>query len=196
MIEVICWMDIESTGTEASQDEILEVACLLTDVEGRRLFDQEAPVDIHALFALTERGRQRLEEQPFVLEMHARNGLLDELEQLDCFGTSAHHVMSPEDFELRLASLLPREVETRRVAIGGRNVLTFERPFLNEHMRGVLDLLGYRSVDLTSIEALTQGTWLAFDDYREEAPHRAIPDTLRELRRYRALRTRLKELAP
>lgn len=177
--KVILWCDIETTGDEWGRDEIIEVAFLVTSASGRPCFTQDG-VDYTNVFAPS--SMELMERIPLVRKMHEASGLLAEVEGEHALPQRALHTLADE-----VASLVAACGEDRqRVYLGGRNP-DFERRFLERYAPGVLDIISYRNVDITSCEAMAMGT--EWEQAQDETPlHRAVPDVLREVRRYRAIK--------
>lgn len=64
------WVDVETTGVDITKDKILELAIIVTTAE---------LVEIGELDLVIQHG-PLLELNPFVLDMHTRNGLFTEIE--------------------------------------------------------------------------------------------------------------------
>lgn len=175
MTERIAWIDLETTGLDERTCSVLEVGVIVTD---------------WALNVVAERSWLVAHEGPvsaFIAEMHGPqgSGLLDL-----CAGAWTAH-----EADVLAASFVAKHAGERPI-LGGRNA-HFDRRFLRARLPRLHDALSHRSLDLTTL-------WLAVDHWVapvEKGPqhHRALPDLHRdldEMRRYRALLGRLREVAP
>ena len=175
MTDRIAWIDLETTGLDERTCSVLEVGVIVTD---------------WALDVVAERSWLVAHEGPvsaFIAEMHGPqgSGLLD-------LCATAAPAGAVDVFALRFLA----EHAGRFPILGGRNA-HFDRRFLRARLPWTHDALSHRSLDLTTL-------WLAFDHWVapvEKGPqhHRALPDLHRdldEMRRYRSLLGRLREVAP
>lgn len=172
----IAWIDLETTGLDERTCSVLEVGVIVTD---------------WALDVVAERSWLVAHEGPvstFIAEMHGPQGS----GLLDLCATVAPPVGA---VDVAAAGFLAKHAGERPI-LGGRNA-HFDRRFLRARLPLTHDALSHRSLDLTTL-------WLAFDHWVapvEKGPqhHRALPDLHRdldEMRRYRALLGRLREVAP
>ena len=109
---------------------------------------------------------------PFVVEMHTRSGLLDQIR--------ASTASLEEAGQLTLAFIKEHVPEPRTVPLCGNSIGTYRR-FLAAYLPEIEDYLHYRSVDVSSIKELVRrwypdvlaqrgwkaGTHRALDDIRE-----------------------------
>lgn len=72
----LLWLDIETTGLDPHLDAILEIGAILTDIDLKEISR------FHAIYSLPLFIRKKMD--PYVTEMHVRNGLLDEIANGKC----------------------------------------------------------------------------------------------------------------
>src|SRR5262245_56653103 len=187
---MLVWMDLEMTGLDHTADVIVEIATLVTDDELEVVAEGPDIVVHHPEDVL-------MRMDPFVVDMHTRSGLLDQIH--------ASTATLEEAGRLTLAFIKEHVSEPRTVPLCGNSIGT-DRRFLAAYLPDIEEYLHYRSVDVSSIKELVRrwypdvlaqrgwkaGTHRALDDIRE---------SLAELRMYRELvfcppdlvRTRLAE---
>jgi len=184
-VAVLVWMDLEMTGLDHTNDQIVEIATVVTDddlevvAEGPDLVVHQ-PDDVLAAM------------DPFVVDMHTRSGLLTAIKEstltLDDAGGQT------------LAFIREHVPEPRTVPLCGNSIGT-DRRFLAAYLPEIEDYLHYRSIDVSSIKELVR-RW--YPKVRQARPqkvgaHRAlddIRDSIEELRYYRERVFRADDLDP
>jgi oligoribonuclease len=170
----LVWIDLEMTGLDVEQHDIVEIACVVTDAE-LTVLDDGIDLVIHAdADALT-----RMDD--FVRKMHAKSGLLDAI---------AQSTVSRADAETRVLSYLREHIRAPETAPLCGNSIGVDRRFLDRQMRELDRYLHYRSIDVSSLKELCR-RWYP-DVYRKRPnkaeTHRALDDikeSIEELRYYR-----------
>jgi oligoribonuclease len=170
---VLAWMDLEMTGLDPAKDVIVEIATLITDddltilVEGPDLVVHTSEDLLAAM-------------DPFVVEMHTKSGLLDEIR---------NSTTSLADAGAATLAFLSAHAEPGTVPLCGNSIGT-DRRFLAAYLPDIENFLHYRSVDVSSVKELVR-RW--YPDVRSGRPrkqgsHRALDDireSVEELRYYR-----------
>jgi oligoribonuclease len=165
LVAVLAWMDLEMTGLDPAKDVIVEIATLITDDDLTILFEGPDLV-VHAPEELLTAM------DPFVVDMHTKSGLLDEIR------TST--LSLADAGAATLAFLREHVTESGTVPLCGNSIGT-DRRFLAAYLPEIEDYLHYRSVDVSSIKELVRrwypdvlaqrgwkaGTHRALDDIRE-----------------------------
>lgn len=176
MSEKIIWIDVESTGVEPfKKDELLEVACLITDAD-LNILDEEG---FRAVIKYSDLqiSRMKLRTSPYVLEMHTKTGLWDELP----------HGTEVKDVDESLLAYIKRFVpEARKARIAG-NSITLDRNFMEANLPQSYGHLHYRSYDVSTIAGLASA-WYEDEGYQKKLTHAAMDDireSIEELRYYR-----------
>ncbi|MFN3256102.1 MAG: oligoribonuclease [Ilumatobacter sp.] len=171
---MLVWMDLEMTGLDHTSDVIVEVATLITDdelnivAEGPDLVVQ-APLD----------ALERMD--PFVVEMHTKSGLLDQI--------TASTVTLEEAGVATLAFIKEHVPEARTVPLCGNSIGT-DRRFLAAYLPEIEEYLHYRSIDVSSVKELVKRWYpeVASSRPHGHGSHRALDDireSVRELVYYR-----------
>lgn len=156
---MIVWIDTETTGLSARHERLLEVAAIATN---------DDLVEVARYQAVTDqaRGLDFTKVDPYVLEMHCKNGL---------WGESIARGKPLGDVTTTLANfilchsvIVPAQLATpehpatveRVIAppLGGSTV-SFDREFLKEHCPAAAKLLHYHHIDITSFNEMAKRAW-------------------------------------
>lgn len=183
---VLAWMDVETTGLDPRTAGLLEVACILTDLELNELPGGE----FHRVIRHTEWHVKHLRRAAgeYVDAMHERTGLWGRLP----------HGTGLDEVEAGLLAFIQRHApEPRSAALAGSSVkLDFD--FTGYYLPQVADHLHYRVVDVTSVRIFLEGNGLATSTKLDAEPaHEALADiraSIAEARDYRdQLRARIEQ---
>ncbi len=172
---MLAWMDLEMTGLDPARHTIVEIACLVTD-DDLGVVEEGPDLVVHAT------PEQVAEMDDFVRSMHARSGLLADMEA---------STLSLADAGAQTLEFLKKHIpEPRTVPLAGNSIGT-DRRFLARFLPEIEDYLHYRSVDVSTVKELCR-RWRP--EVYKAAPvkkggHRALQDireSLSELAYYRA----------
>ncbi len=159
-------IDLETTGLNPKVDKILECAAIGIQIvkgciEQTQMFNCVVPYDINSLVM-----------DDFVTNMHNRNGLIRDVENLYTVGAPFHGL----DYYLT-AFATSLVTEKRKINLVG-NSIHFDRSFLAETCPNFCAYLSHRMVDVSSFH-------LVYDALNPEDPrpkmepaHRAYDDCL------------------
>ena len=128
---MLVWMDLEMTGLDHTSEVIVEIATLITDDELQVV--AEGP-DL----VVNQPEEYLLKMDPFVVEMHTRSGLLDQIR-------SSTITLEQAGAET-LAFIQEHVPEARTVPLCGNSIGT-DRRFLAAYLPEIEEYLHYRSVD-------------------------------------------------
>ncbi|MFT3832529.1 MAG: oligoribonuclease [Micropruina sp.] len=173
MADLLVWIDCEMTGLDLTRDVLIEVAALVTDGDLNVLGDGVDVVVKPTAAALAQMT-------DFVREMHAKSGLLDELDA----------GLTTEDAEQQVLDYIRSQVPNARTAPLAGNTIGTDRAFLARDMPALESHVHYRNVDVSSIKELAR-RWYPRAYYNTPAKsgnHRALADireSIEELRYYR-----------
>lgn len=168
----LVWIDCEMTGLDLDQDELVEIAVVVTDFDLRVLdpgFQIVIKPDPSALAHMND----------FVMGMHQSSGLLDEIP----------NGVSVAEAEFLALEYVQRFASEGKAPLAGNTIGT-DRAFLAKYMPRLDRFLHYRSVDVSSIKELAR-RWYPrayIHAPAKDGGHRALADireSIRELAYYR-----------
>jgi oligoribonuclease len=169
----LVWIDCEMTGLDPAFDEIVEIACIVTDAELNELDE--------GITLVVKPGDESFAGMDdFVVNMHTVSGLIEEIPE----------GISLADAERRVLDYVKVHVpEARKAPLAGSSVYV-DRGFLSRYMPELDSHLHYRLVDVSSIKELTRRWYprVYFASPEKKGNHRAlgdIRDSISELRYYR-----------
>ena len=170
----LVWIDCEMTGLDSVKDDIVEIACIVTDAELNELDEGISlvvkPATDTALAAMDE----------VVVNMHTASGLLEEIPLGIPIADAENQV---------LAYVRKHVPEARKAPLAGSSVYV-DRGFLAVHMPELDGYLHYRLVDVSSIKEMVRRWYprVYFATPDKNGNHRALGDireSIAELRYYR-----------
>jgi oligoribonuclease len=173
---MLVWMDLEMTGLDHTSEVIVEIATLITD-------DDLQVVAEGPDLVVNQPEEYLVKMDPFVVEMHTRSGLLDQIR-------SSTITLEQAGAET-LAFIQEHVPEARTVPLCGNSIGT-DRRFLAAYLPEIEEYLHYRSVDVSSIKELVRRWYPAVLTQRgwKQGAHRALDDireSIAELQLYRDL---------
>ena len=177
---LLAWMDLETTGLSPEDDQILEMALVLTDAD-------LAIRSSHVWLARTHEGfEQMVAGLPVrVRELHERSGLLERLAE-EWSGLPTALQLDGE-----VVSRLP-SADEGRVLLAGSGTDRFDRRFLERWMPRTSGRLHYRGVDVSPVRLMASlwapGLEAELEECQPMLPHRALPDVMAALEQARTVR--------
>ena len=169
----LVWIDLEMTGLSVENDEIVEIAAIVTDAE---LTELDAGISL--VIKPSQEALNSMDD--FVTGMHKDSGLMAELDSGITLEAAQTQVLE------YIKSHVP---EPNKGHLAGSSVYV-DRGFLAKYMPDIDQYLHYRLIDVSSIKELAR-RWYPkayFNSPEKTGNHRALADTresIAELRYYR-----------
>jgi len=169
----VVWVDCEMTGLLPESDELVEIACIVTDGELNEL-----DAGISLVIKCNDAPLAAMDE--FVVNMHTESGLIDEIPLGITVEAAQQQVL---DY---IRGHVP---EAGKAPLAGSSVYV-DRGFLSKYMPELDAHLHYRLIDVSSVKELVR-RWYPrayFALPEKTGNHRAlgdIRDSIAELRYYR-----------
>ena len=170
----LVWIDCEMTGLSVQADEIVEIACIVTEAD-------LTEIDVGISLVVKPSDAPLSTMDPFVVNMHTVSGLLDEMPQ----------GITLADAEQQVLDYIKQHVpEERKAPLAGSSVYV-DRGFLSKYMPLLDAHLHYRLIDVSSIKELSKRWYprVYYASPEKTGNHRALGDireSIAELRYYRA----------
>ena len=174
--KLLLWLDLESTGLDTSNgDEIIEIGCILTTGDLRVLGEFEAVVKP------SDSAMAQLTANKFVMDMHAANGLLDEL--------SGGRSINQAEFDLLLWLRSLGVHADQKLTLAGSGVGHFDLPTVRVHIPTLAARLNYYVLDVGTIRR-AHDMWVGtpVSAANDAKTHRAIDDVRCHLEEAKAFR--------
>jgi len=171
-VENLYWLDMEMTGLDVNKEVIIEVACIVTDMNFRELDVFETVV---------KQPQSYLNNMDaWNTEHHGKSGLTAKVPD----------GMEPEFVEAKLIDLInkhfpdsQRDPKKRPIMAG--NSIMQDRIFIDKYFKNLSARLHYRMIDVSSFKVVMNNKYNL--EYRKQNSHRALDDireSIGELRFY------------
>lgn len=176
------WLDLETTGSSAEADDIIEVGAILTTA------DLEVVDDFEELVRPSDAALGRMMRNAVVREMHEANGLLADVLRDDALEARPAGFVGFEMTEW----LKGNGAKEGKVVLAGSGVGHFDRKFIDRQMPKLSKYLRYWCIDIGVIRRASEmwGGPRPEVNHNDAKTHRALQDAychLEEARAYRAL---------
>lgn len=169
----LIWLDLETTGLDASKEKILEVYAAEADLSAPFTITREL-VNSTAYFS-SGQAEVLERDNPFVHTMHTKNGLL-----ADC----ARSLVSVKDIERALLDVVPVIEDRNELPTLAGSTVHFDLGFIRVHMPTLAARLHYRVFDMSSIKMLARA--LGAEKWPRAEAHRAKEDVIESINHGRA----------
>ncbi len=169
----LVWIDCEMTGLDPASDELVEIACIVTEGD---LTELDAGITV----VIKPNDAPLAAMDDIVVNMHKESGLIEEIP----FGTTL------EDAQAQVLAYVRSHVdESRKAPLAGSSVYV-DRGFLARYMPELDGYLHYRLIDVSSVKEMVRRWYprVYFATPEKKGNHRAlgdIRDSIAELRYYR-----------
>ena len=169
----LVWIDLEMTGLDPRTDEIVEIACIVTESD---LTEIDAGISL----VVKPSDEPLAAMDDVVVRMHTESGLIDEIPE----------GITLAEAEAQVLEYVRQHIpEARKAPLAGSSVYV-DRGFLAAYMPDLDGHLHYRLVDVSSVKELVR-RWFPrvyFATPEKKGNHRALGDireSIAELRYYR-----------
>ncbi len=172
-VDRLVWIDLEMTGLDLDKDDIVEIACIVTEAD-------LTEIDRGISLVVKPRDEALAGMDPFVVNMHTESGLLAEIPG----------GIPLADAEAQVLDYIRQHVpEERKAPLAGSSVYV-DRGFLARQMPAIDAHLHYRLVDTSTVKELVKRWYprVFFASPEKNGNHRALGDireSIAELRYYR-----------
>lgn len=169
----LVWIDLEMTGLSTENDEIVEIAAIITEAD-------LTEIDDGVSFVVKPGDKAWENMDDFVTNMHTESGLITEIP----------NGLSLADAQAKVLAYIKEYIpEESKGQLAGSSVYV-DRGFLAKFMPDIDRHLHYRLVDVSSIKELTRRWYpkVYFNSPEKTGNHRALADireSIAELRYYR-----------
>ncbi len=160
-VENLLWLDMEMTGLDINKEVIIEVACIVTDINFRELDSFETVVKQPQVYLNNMDG--------WNTEHHGKSGLTAKVPT----------GMDPEMVEAKIVDLVNKhfpesQKDPKKRPIMAGNSIAQDRLFIDKYFKTLATRLHYRIVDVSSFKVLMNNKYNL--EYKKQNSHRALDD--------------------
>lgn len=170
MKEAIIWIDAEFSGTQPQADELLEIAAIITDLNGKQI-----GYPFESLFDVANLSKTIARSSELVKEMHDKSGLW--------FDLWSSETESFKTVQSNLLAWIESHVSKETVLYFGGNSITKDRNFVEVNLPEVYERISHQSVDVTSL-AITLKANASVSGFAKDHKHRALADVRESIGEY------------
>jgi oligoribonuclease len=171
-IDHLLWLDMEMTGLDVNKEVVIEVACIITDMNFKELETFETVIKQPQMYL------DRMDA--WNTEHHGKSGLTAKV-------TTG---MEPESAEFRLCAIIDKyfpnwKTDKKARPILAGNSIMQDRLFIEKYFLKISERLHYRMVDVSSWKVIMNNKFQRV--YKKQNSHRALDDireSIGELRYY------------
>lgn len=174
-MEWMLWVDIETTGLDAQEDQILQIACILTSCkDDNQVYSIEYTInhDQHTLDNMSE----------WCKKQHKESGLYDQVLRSNC---------QLQDVEKHVILCLNQHLKVMDKVYLAGNSVHFDKKFIDNHMPLLSARLSYRIIDVSTIAILCNNIApeLYINRPQKTHCHTAMQDILESIKEYKYYKT-------
>lgn len=160
-VQNLLWLDMEMSGLDVNKEVIIEVACIVTDMNFRELDCFETVV---------KQPQSYLDNMDaWNTEHHGKSGLTAKVPT----------GMEPEMVEAKLVDLINKhfpesKTDLKKRPIMAGNSIAQDRLFIDKYFKVLASRLHYRMVDVSSFKVVVNNKYDI--EYKKQNSHRALDD--------------------
>ena len=163
----LLWLDLETTGLDPRGCKVLEVAVMQADIT--------EPFSALPLYhAVIPHDGTNL--SPFILDMHTKNGLLEECAGIVALARSPVRI---EDADAALADLVPEAKSRSGMPVLAGSSIHFDHEFIKVHMPSFAKHLSHRHYDVSAVKLFCES--IGMPPLPKAEAHRAQADVLESI---------------
>ena len=160
-VENLFWLDMEMSGLDLNKEVIIEVACIITDMNFRELDSFETVVKQPQIFLDNMDAWNK--------EHHGKSGLTAKVPS----GMEADFVEAKLVDMINKHFPLSKTDSKKRPILAGNSIMQ-DRLFIDKYFKELSSRLHYRMVDVSSFKVLMTNKYNI--EYRKQNSHRALDD--------------------
>lgn len=160
-VENLFWLDMEMSGLDLNKEVIIEVACIITDMNFRELDSFETVVKQPQIFLDNMDAWNK--------EHHGKSGLTAKVPT----GMEADFVEAKLVDMINKHFPLSKTDPKKRPILAGNSIMQ-DRLFIDKYFKELSSRLHYRMVDVSSFKVLMTNKYNI--EYRKQNSHRALDD--------------------
>lgn len=170
MNEAIVWIDSEFSGTSPQTDKLLEIASVMTNLQGEVIgYPFEALFEVNHLPEIIENV------DGIVRDMHDRSGLW-----FDLWNGNTESIAA---IETKMLNWISDSVPDSTILYFGGNSITKDRNFVEINLPRVYRKISHQSVDVTSLAIALKAT-CHVSSFPKKHEHRALSDVRESIDEY------------
>ena len=160
-VQNLLWLDMEMSGLDVNKEVIIEVACIVTDMNFRELDCFETVV---------KQPQSYLDNMDaWNTEHHGKSGLT----------VKVPNGMEPDMVEAKLVDLINKhfpesKTDPKKRPIMAGNSIAQDRLFIDKYFKTLASRLHYRMVDVSSFKVVINNKYDV--EYKKQNSHRALDD--------------------
>ncbi|MGZ3726848.1 MAG: oligoribonuclease [Pseudobdellovibrio sp.] len=160
-VENLFWLDMEMSGLDVNKEAIIEVACIVTDMNFRELDGFETVVKQPQSYIDNMDAWNK--------EHHGKSGLIAKIP----------NGMDPDMVEHKLIDMIDKYFPLSRTDLKKRPILAGnsimqDRLFIDKYFKALSARLHYRMVDVSSFKVIMNNKYNL--EYKKQNSHRALDD--------------------
>lgn len=171
MRELIVWVDVETGGLDPDTDPLLEIAAIITTMEGEKVSPS-----FNKMLSIGNLSEVINNAPDNVREMHNTSGLWKDLWREKTYPLNV--------VDEKITNWLKENTKEEETLYFGGNSITLDRNFVKTYLPNFYKNLSYRSIDATSISLVLQSN-LNIQRYSKKQKHRALSDVKEAIREYK-----------